>query len=83
MTGEKIEQQNLDGLELTQAFAFAFWGGDFYFLTKNDEPTYPKRSKVTRLDYDGDGSLTTINNETPIRVVGAGVSIRAPLIPPA
>lgn len=79
-TGAVVETTPLTGLELTQAFAFAFWGGDFYFFTEAQElATY---SKVTRLDHDGDGTLETVNANAPIRVVGAGVSTCAPVVPP-
>jgi hypothetical protein len=78
--GSVIETTQLNGLELTNAFAFAFWGGDFYFFTEGDG--FSGTSKVTRLDHDGDGSLATINTDAPIRIVGAGVSTCAPIVPP-
>ncbi len=79
-SGAAIQTIPLGTLELTNAFAFAFWGGDFYFFTEGDAlGTY---SKVTRLDFDGDMSLTTVNNQAPIRIVGAGVSTCAPFTPP-
>lgn len=71
----------LGGLSLSLAFAFAFWGGDFYFFTQAED-TLPMVSKVTKLDYDGDGSLTTFVDKAPIQVVGAGVSVCAPVTPP-
>ena len=75
-----IETTSLAGLELTNAFAFAFWGGDFYFFTEYGG--FPVTSRVTRLDHDGDGTLTTVNTNAPIREVGAGVSTCAPIVPP-
>jgi len=67
---------------LTSAFAFAFWGGDFYFFTEGGVPN----SKVTKLDYDnsdgGGKALTTVNTNAPIVIVGAGVSTCAPVFPP-
>lgn len=79
-TAKVIKTTPLGNLELTNAFAFAFWGGDFYFFTE----TIPGigNSKVTKLDYKGDGSLTVVESRTPLRVVGAGVSICAPLDEP-
>lgn len=71
----------LGGLSLSLAFAFAFWGGDFYFFTQAEE-SLPMISKVTKLDYDGDGSLTTFVEKAPMQVVGAGVSVCAPVTPP-
>ena len=69
----------LDTLELTNAFAFAFFGGDFYFFT---ESGLGFASKVTHLDYDGDQALDIVVDQAPIRIVGAGVSTCAPIIPP-
>jgi hypothetical protein len=74
----------LNQLPLTNAFAFAFFGGDFYFFTEADGN--PFVSKVTHLDYDdsdNDGmqELTTVVNAGPIRIVGAGVSTCAPFVP--
>jgi hypothetical protein len=87
-TGEVIFVGALNGLELTDAFAFAFWGGDFYFFTETADtlPGWPEPpSKVVKLDYDGsDGGgvvLTTIVPSAPILVAGAGVSTCAPLEP--
>ncbi len=81
-TGEELEVISFAGFPLTQAFAFAFWGGDFYFFTEASPGQIGTKSKVTRLDYDGDQSLTTVNAGGPVRVVGAGVSTCAPVLPP-
>jgi hypothetical protein len=78
-----IETLPFNNFPLTSAFAFAFWGGDFYFFTEGNLPY----SKVTKLDYDdSDGGgklLTTVNAQAPIRIVGAGVSTCAPVVPPS
>lgn len=79
-TGAVLQTLPLGTLELTNAFAFAFWGGDFYFFTEAD--ALGTRSKVTRLDFDGDMSLQDVNTNAPIRIVGAGVSTCAPFTPP-
>jgi hypothetical protein len=80
-TGEENESIALDGLELSNAFAFAFWGGDFYFFTQS--PTnIPFASQVTRLDYDGTKTLEVVNPKAPALIVGAGVSTCVPLFPP-
>ena len=83
-TGEYIETIPLGNLDLTFAFAFAFFGGDFYFFTESGGPG--SDSKVTHFDYDdsdnnGIQDLTVINNNAPIRIVGAGVSTCAPFLP--
>jgi hypothetical protein len=74
----------LDTLELTNAFAFAHYGGDFYFFTEG--PSFIT-SQVTHIDYDdsdGDGmqQLEVVEDQAPIRIVGAGVSTCVPIIPP-
>jgi hypothetical protein len=57
------------------AWAFAFWGGDFYLFTAPSGP-----SRVDRY-RPADGSTTFVAN-VPSVIVGAGVSICAPLEPP-
>lgn len=83
-TGEYLEVTPLGGLDLTNAFAFAFFAGDFYFFTESAGPG--SNSKVTHFDYDdsdnnGIQDLTEVNAEGPLRVVGAGVSTCAPFNP--
>ena len=79
-TAAILETVPLVGLSLTQAFAFGFWGGDFYFFT---ESSTGSSSRVTRLDYDGSdgGGLIPMSGLAPIRIVGAGVSTCASLTP--
>jgi hypothetical protein len=61
------------------AFAFSFWGGDFWFYTATESTP----SKVTRLETSGYNSLTTAkDNVGNFRIVGAGVSTCAPTAPP-
>ncbi|MBA3550485.1 MAG: hypothetical protein H0T76_28755 [Nannocystis sp.] len=84
-TGKFIETTPLGNLELTNAFAFAFFGGDFYLFTESDNNPF-NTSKVTHFDYDdsdnnGVKELTTVVTEAPIRIVGAGVSTCAPFAP--
>lgn len=85
-TAQAIETLPFNSLPLTNAFAFAFWGGDFYFFTLADPDSPSSLSKVTKLDYDDSDSsgksLTTVHMNAPIRIVGAGVSTCAPLEPP-
>jgi hypothetical protein len=74
----------LDTLELTNAFAFSFFAGDFYFFT---EGAGFVSSQVTHMDYDdsdadGEQQLEVVVPNAPIRIVGAGVSTCAPTIPP-
>lgn len=79
-TAKVKKEVNLGKLDLSSSFAFAFWGGDFYFFT-DKLGTIPIKSQVTKLDYTGDGSVSTFT-VAPLRVAGAGVSICAPLEEP-
>jgi len=79
-----IEQLPLDTLELTNAFAFAFFGGDFYFFTESPNIF---TSQVTHLDWDdsdmdGEQQLEIVVADAPIRIVGAGVSTCVPVVEP-
>ena len=75
----------LGGLEINNgAFAFAFFGGDFYFFTDSNNDSFA--SEVTHLDYDdsdmnGVQDLKKIQNAAPLLIVGAGVSTCAPFAP--
>jgi hypothetical protein len=70
--GSYISTTPLGALDLTHAFAFAFFEGDFYFFTESGGSG--SNSKVTHLDYDDTGDLTELSGTAPIRIVGAGVS---------
>jgi hypothetical protein len=70
--GTYIDVLPLGTLELTNAFAFAFFEGDFYFFTESGMAG--SDSKVTHLDYDDTMALTDQPGTAPIRIVGAGVS---------
>jgi hypothetical protein len=69
------EAKALAGVSTGQAWAFSFWGGDFWFYTSNGfEP-----SKVTRLSTK-DGNIAVVKPDVGgFRIVGAGVSTCAPL----
>jgi len=60
------------------AYAFSFWGGDFWFYTSNGLGN----SKVTRYKYATDKSYSVVVADTGMTIVGAGVSTCAPLTPP-
>jgi hypothetical protein len=81
--GSEVEATPLDGLDITNAFAFAFWGGDVYFFTETTPGA--TNSKVTKLDYDQNegGGLSVVNPNAGIHIAGAGVSTCASFTPPA
>ena len=65
-----------------QAWAFAFWGGDFYLFNApaNPDGSPPTKSNVTRY-RPSDGSIATIATYAEL-IVGAGVSTCAPTAEP-
>lgn len=78
-TGEELDVLPLPGLKSDSAFAFAWWGGDFYLFSAPDE--FALVSQVWHLDYDesdGAGQHLGLVGEAPVRIVGAGVSTCAP-----
>ena len=71
--------KDLLGVSTGQAFAFSFWGGDFWFYTSSGGSP----SSVTKLAASGDNSLSVVmSNVGNFRIVGAGVSTCAPTTPP-
>jgi hypothetical protein len=82
-TGATLEVTPLPGVKTGGGFAFAFFAGDFYFFT---DAQSDGKSEVTHIDYDdsdknGVQDLKVVLQDAPLRVVGAGVSTCAPLIP--
>ncbi len=68
----------LTGVNTTSAYAFSFWGGDFWFYTQGNG----LGSTVTHYKYATDKSYSTAVADTGFVIVGAGVSTCAPLTPP-
>jgi hypothetical protein len=77
ITAATSKPRVLEGVDTGAAYAFSFWGGDFYFYTSKD--TGP--STVTRL-RTLDDTLEVVIPKADFRIVGAGVSTCAPLTPP-
>lgn len=77
ITAATSKPRVLDGVDTGAAYAFSFWGGDFYFYTSKD--TGP--STVTRL-RTADDTLEVVIPKAEFRIVGAGVSTCAPLTAP-
>ena len=78
-------EQMLSALDTSHAaYAFSFWGGDFWFYTANDGSgsTPATRSKVTHYKAATDGSTSVVLEDTGFTISGAGVSTCAPTKPP-
>jgi hypothetical protein len=68
----------LNGVSAGNAFAFTFWGGDFWFYTTDGHTP----SIVTQLKT-ADGSINVVKKDVGgFRIVGAGVSTCAPVSMP-
>jgi hypothetical protein len=71
----------LTGVFAGTAWAFSFYGGDFYVYTNNDGGGLPMNaggSDVTRY-RPSDGSITVLKSKIGFKIVGAGVSTCAPV----
>ena len=67
----------LNTVELPNAWAFSFWGGDFYLYTAS-----LGNSRVNRYSPVGGTVDTSYVSDVGFRIVGAGVSTCAPVEPP-
>jgi hypothetical protein len=65
-------------IQMTLAYAFSFWGGDFWFYTAPNL----QNSQITRYKYATDKSFSVVVPNTGMTIVGAGVSTCAPVSPP-
>jgi hypothetical protein len=82
-SGTVIMTKKLPAVEIPSAWAFSFWGGDFYLYTAPDQSTHPGRTTNVSRYRPSDGTtdaayLTNIG----FTIVGAGVSTCAPVEPP-
>lgn len=64
--------------DFDRSYAFAYWGGRLWVFIK---PSAQTGSEVWRFDLppEGDGSITKVVEDARLTVVGAGVSICAPV----
>jgi hypothetical protein len=80
-TGATSNERKLDGVDTGSAWAFSFWGGDFWFYTAAGS-LVPEPSKVTQLRASSDDALQLVRSDVGgFRIVGAGVSTCAPTSP--
>lgn len=77
--GATSKDKPLGGVSTGNAWAFSFWGGDFWFYTS----TAMAPSTLTRLKASSNGEIAVVKTDVGgFRVVGAGVSTCAPTTPP-
>ena len=83
-TGDVVSSKPLPGVYAGNAWAFSFYGGDFFIYTNADGSGLPKDgggSDVTRY-RPSDGSITVVKTKIGFKIVGAGVSTCAPTTAP-
>ena len=77
-TGATSNNVNLSGVNTGLAWAFSFWGGDFWFYTSNGVSA----STVTRLEPASNNKISNAKRDVGgFKIVGAGVSTCAPTGP--
>lgn len=82
-SGNILKDKALPAVETPAAWAFSFWGGDFYLYTAPDPTLNPGRtSNVTRYRPSDGSTDTAYMKNVGFTIVGAGVSTCAPLTPP-
>lgn len=73
----------LPDIQIGSAWAFAFWGGDFWLFTSPNGGN----SRIDRYRPNpgspSDGATTLMVPDAGLEIVGAGVSTCAPVVPPA
>lgn len=83
-TGEILSTKELPAVYSGDAWAFSFYGGDFYVYTHQGSgglPQNDKGSTVTRY-RPSDGSVEVVKTNLGFTIVGAGVSTCAPTATP-
>ncbi|MGK4003905.1 hypothetical protein WMF31_14830 [Sorangium sp. So ce1036] len=81
-TGEILSSTPLPGIETPSAWAFSFWGGDFYVYTAPSQAEFPSRTTNVTRYRPSDGSIDpSYMTNIGFRIVGAGVSTCAPVEP--
>lgn len=83
-SGAVIMTAQLPKVEIPSAWAFSFWGGDFYLYTAPSELTNPDRTTNVSKYRPQDGTTDpAYMKNIGFTIVGAGVSTCAPLAPPS
>jgi hypothetical protein len=79
-SGATAAPLTMTGVTCPQAWAFSFWGGDFYLYTASSTTA---SSSVTHYTIADGGIDTSYVGSVGFTIVGAGVSTCAPTTPPA
>jgi hypothetical protein len=81
--GAIIKTTKLPKVETPAAWAFSFWGGDFYLYTAPDPTLNPGRTTNVSRYRPSDGTTdAAYMTNIGFTIVGAGVSTCAPVAPP-
>ncbi len=83
-TGDVVSTYELPGVYAGNAWAFSFYGGDFFIYTNAESGDLPMNaggSDVTRY-RPSDKSVTVVKSKIGFKIVGAGVSTCAPTTGP-
>jgi hypothetical protein len=84
-TGSILSTKELPGVTAGEAWAFSFYGGDFYVYTSiQNNPQFPQaggNSQITRY-RPSDDSVQVVKENAGFKIVGAGVSTCAPTTAP-
>lgn len=83
-SGDIVSAKSLTGVYAGTAWAFSFYGGDFYIYTNADTGGLPRNgggSDITRY-RPSDDSITVLKEKIGFKIVGAGVSTCAPTTSP-
>jgi hypothetical protein len=81
-TGAVVTVKALPNVETPAAWAFSFWGGDFYLYTAPDPALDMSRTTDVTVYHPADGSSSLYMHNIGFRIVGAGVSTCAPISTP-
>jgi hypothetical protein len=79
-TGDIIKDNPLTGVYAGNAWAFSFYGGEFFIYTSSDGGGLPRNgggSDVTKFSPDT-GKIEVVKSKIGFKIVGAGVSTCAP-----
>jgi hypothetical protein len=72
----------MNGLDTPIAWAFSFWGGDFYLYTESQNDQLNGLTTTVTKYHPGGGVDTSYMTDIGFTIVGAGVSTCAPITPP-